>query len=474
MFLIDSCLMKDSIDLYDNIASIGDCQGRLKTTFHINPAPGIMWDFESVGDFACEPASLNGKLKNPIIGHNHTIQEAYLNPMSTWSSNDGKIRRMVGSSPSAFYGQLDIKCNSFLFALPNCKFQVTSKSGQNFLENEVSIKNKQSKEIYSSSSVGRFFKTKFQDNWTIELVIENDAFNWLSNQTIKQGTFLTTIGRYYYGDVSNNNEIPEDQKISLEEGLNKIDRLTLLISFANGGLIAPLIFETANEFPEYKNHKIFTPYPITPIEQIGTSWALFDSDIKSFINCFPAFERMLQKEIWSERFGIVLMWYFQVIQPQSLQMQGKPWPVIANALGALLELLFYIICIEEETDNEKKAYCLKKLNSQKSSEERISLLLDKIGVDTYIEKTFLFGKEEPKNFIALFRQLRNDATHPIQKRKDFDPDDGIDYVLQQATQWVEEVILWRIGYSGKYRDRFRNGRKSREPRYDLSKRDSSW
>jgi hypothetical protein len=43
----------------------------------------------------------------------------------------------------------------------------------------------------------------------------------------------------------------------------------------------------------------------------------------------------------------------------------------------------------------------------------------------------------------------------------------------KAIQWIDEVLLWRLGYDGEYLDRInRNSRST--PRYDLSLRDSSW
>lgn len=47
-------------------------------------------------------------------------------------------------------------------------------------------------------------------------------------------------------------------------------------------------------------------------------------------------------------------------------------------------------------------------------------------------------------------------------------------LIQQAIQWIDEVLLWRLGYSGEYLDRTQKWSTSISPRYDLSLRDSNW
>ena len=48
-------------------------------------------------------------------------------------------------------------------------------------------------------------------------------------------------------------------------------------------------------------------------------------------------------------------------------------------------------------------------------------------------------------------------------------------VMWKAVQWVDEVILWRIGYEGRYRERdFKNQILGIQPRYNLSSRNENW
>jgi len=107
-----------------------------------------------------------------------------------------------------------------------------------------------------------------------------------------------------------------------------------------------------------------------------------------------------------------------------------------------LENLARIILVTEGSLSNKRFKNL-------SLKERIEHLHIRIGlsVDTSVIENFV--------------KIRNNSTHAksnpiplneIQQRE----------VVLKAVQWVDEVILWRLGYSGI------------NPRYDLSLRDSSW
>ena len=150
---------------------------------------------------------------------------------------------------------------------------------------------------------------------------------------------------------------------------------------------------------------------------------------------------------------MILSWYFQAIQPQSNRV-GKPWPIIANALGAALERLSSII-LENEMN-------MRGLNG---SADRIEHLLDKIGI------TAARGYNDINN-IKDFIKIRNNATHPKVRGRYTHPQ--ISQVLLRAIQWVEEILLWRLGYNGKYQDRTQPYPTSIENRYDLGTRDPNW
>jgi hypothetical protein len=160
------------------------------------------------------------------------------------------------------------------------------------------------------------------------------------------------------------------------------------------------------------------------------------------------------------------------------------WQVMASAAGAALERLSYTILVEDETNAAIKAKCellfdigqsnaARKgwnLGRNPGQEEisvtgkRLRLLLERIGL------TKSRGYNDIDD-VPSFLEVRNDAVHPrvgsmtIEQRWK---------LINQAIQWIDEVLLWRIGYRGKYLDRIQQRGNSTTPRYDLTLRDSSW
>ena len=72
-----------------------------------------------------------------------------------------------------------------------------------------------------------------------------------------------------------------------------------------------------------------------------------------------------------------------------------------------------------------------------------------------------------------FVAIRNNSTHakyialPLTDMQQWE-------VVQKAVQWADEVVLWRLGYGGQYRERSLYSIQGIQPRYDLSQRDPSW
>jgi hypothetical protein len=73
--------------------------------------------------------------------------------------------------------------------------------------------------------------------------------------------------------------------------------------------------------------------------------------------------------------------------------------------------------------------------------------------------------------VQSFLDIRNDAVHPRVSNIDLDERKKM---IVKAIQWIDEIILWRIGYSGQYRDRTQAMESSINPRYNLTLRDSNW
>ena len=92
---------------------------------------------------------------------------------------------------------------------------------------------------------------------------------------------------------------------------------------------------------------------------------------------------------------------------------------------------------------------------------RLSCLLERIGLLQDIEA----------NSIQDFLDVRNDAVHPRQSAMNIDRRLQL---IRKALQWIDEVLLWRIGYKGQYLDRTQEWTTPIPQRYNLKLRDSSW
>ncbi len=319
-----------------------------------------------------------------------------------------------------------------------------------------------------------------------------EALEWLNPDNRNIGTFITTIGTL--SQTKSNGSDPESsselEMITLRDALGRIKNLSRLISYVNGGYLGPLYVEGYKISQDEMNpieisSAVALSFQTTPLEQLGESWLTEFSDLNELLGCFPVFERMMNSPLWQETFDFTLIQYFQAIQ------HTQSWQVRASAIGSALERLSYMILVVEEKDSEKKSehemlfenkrpkgYDQRWKNGEKNGKYkrkdesgkeiylsstgiRLSCLLERIGLLQDIEA----------NSIQDFLNVRNDAVHPRQN------DMNIDRRLQlirKALQWIDEVLLWRIGYKGQYLDRTQEWTTPRHQRYNLELRDSSW
>ncbi|NJM74295.1 MAG: hypothetical protein HC862_31920 [Scytonema sp. RU_4_4] len=438
-----------------------------------------------LGNVQCHFPSLSfdSNTKNSLIGHNFSIEQS----ICTGDSYNavGPLRAIRGATAQAVYGDMEDTAHIFIFYLPNTRFQYKS-VGQEILRK--TLKEVGSDIEVGSENGGKYVRSAIDKIWSIRLDIRIDALNWLNLQNRNTGTLITTVGTLYQPkDKSIEPEtLSELQTITLSNALEHLKNLSYFLSYANGGYIGPLYIE-GYKYTQNRLHPIQTScavalaFETTPIEQLCSSWVTVESNLKLYMECFPAFERMMQNLTWRETIDFTLTQYFQATRP------GMPWQVVASAIGAALERLSYTILVEEESDTNKKADFellfdtfdkdkrnradkrwkmddkYKKTDGKYLSWTgiRLSLLLERIG---------LVADKNPDN-IQSFLNIRNDAVHPrvsimtIEQRWKF---------IKQTIQWIDEVLLWRLGYSSKYLDRTQQWESSTLPRYNLSLRDSSW
>lgn len=439
-------LLSEKITLYNNLVKSGDCGGRLLATFEIDPSPRVVWDFESLGEAACSPEYLDRDTHglHPFEGESFRIEKPYL----TMGGFHGERKRIAGGIAfEAEVGEQDDAPDICSFYLPNCKFQETVGIGQesllNWMQNNMGEHGLQG---WRTPTDGRVLEADLNENWRVHIQTTAKALDWMKAEHRNVGTRLTTTGWIEQVDSSDSSLL----HLSLRDARSLLRQLGYLLSFANGGYIAPLYIEQAN-VPTDNTSALITAFRVTRLETLGQTWLVYDSDLSRYVRCFEAFSKMIVGSPWDEGFETILMWYFQATQRPELGSISNPWPIITNALGASLERLHRWIVIDE----------LHQVDSR-SAKPRVKDLLHTIGIATDDDE------------VDTFFGIRNDATHaevrvvPNMSREDRN------YHIQKAIMWTEEVLLWRLGYDGKYLDRSGEWVSSIEPRYDLSRRDPNW
>jgi len=469
-------LLMDKVILYNNLAQCGVFSGRLSSSLEIYPSPRIVWEFEVIGDEVKSKGQIRGKLPmDPILGYNFKIEESYI----SFDSHDfyTPAELISGITFKAFFGNPDNPAHYFEFYLPNTRFQQEIWLGQKIIENTISVDDRE----LGSSRAGRIIEAQISANWKIRIRTNEEALNWLDSRNQNIGIRITGKGELYPvtdEDVASVNS----PTMTTTEAIEELKKLCIQLSFINGGFIGPLFIKSYRNVDKddptsFLQDGIAITYQATPLERLGGSWCTFDSDLSNYLSCFPVFNRMLTESPWNDALIPILAWYFQAIQPESRQIRGKQWVIVANAAGAALERLGYTILVLEENDeaNRERADILfsgdrKKINkypefrNQSPTEMKIKMLLQKAGL------TLQRGCWDT-NMVASFVKVRNEATHP--KKSNMDGID-INQSLDKAIQWIEEVMLWRIGYSGHYLSREPNNPISIPHRYDLKTRNNHW
>jgi hypothetical protein len=472
---LEELALQKRVRLYNNIAKINDCEGRLLAELEVYPRPRIFWELEVLGDVECNfPyfAFIDSGLPK-ISGHLFYIEKPNC---SSTSLELGPRQAISGTTPQAFYGDPENEAHKFVFYLPNAIFLEPF----DHLHRILTATEEQTSNNKLSNDAKWSLNLPLDENWSLRLRMVNDAINWLEPKQRNVGTLITTVGELYQPRY--NATQPETfltlQTTTLQNALERLNQLSRLLSYANGGYLGPLYIEgqqyTQNPSnPIVPSSAVALAYKTTPIEQLAKSWLTQQSDLAAYINCLPTFERMMQSQTWRETFDFVRIEYFQAMQP------GIPWTVVASSVGAALERLSYAILVEDEADSSRKAEHELLFGKPKSSEVwnspefkksddkplsktgiRLSLLLKRVGLTT----------DRDPDTIQEFLDVRNESVHPKPGNL---TDEQRQNCLSRAAQWLDEVLLWRLGYNGKYMSRER-WETSIAPRYDLSLRSLDW
>jgi hypothetical protein len=468
---------KDKIVLYNNIAELDGITGRLLAELQISPALRIVWDFETLGS-TDKHLPMPGS-PNPIStiqGHGFEISKPH---RDGWRTAWGPLTAISGSTGQVLYNSLECEAHDFTFYLPNARFQQATL-------NQVKLNKKiyEGEQEVSLGSHGLKVDVKIDDFWSISLETITDNLNWLNSQNSNLGYKITTIGKLYQHNFTFNDleTFKNLQPLKLTDAIKKIHNLAGILSFANSGWVGALFIEG-----EFYTENPLSPielvcatamnYRTTPLEQLGSSWVNTQTDLAKYLNCIAGFEKMLQTIFWEKAFGEILTTYLQAAKVM------QPGNVAAMMVGAGLERLSYAILVEDEIDpvlkekhellfgrDSKKAKAEWNLGKGAGQEnisvtsKRTTLLLEKIGLTKV--RGHIDVDEVPK-----FDTIRNDATHAISGTT---ASNERSRLIRLGLMWIEEVLLWRLGYDGQYTDRRSELGQGTAPRYDLSLRKSDW
>jgi hypothetical protein len=449
-------ILRDKLNIYNNRAISGESSGRLSVIYNIYPAPAIFWEFETENKAIDLPKyDANRKLISPFECNSYSMESPFLYPTDEFEKYLSGGKRITGSTAKAIVGDPSISGRTFTFSLPNARFQEVGMRGKFFWVKEISyMKPKTAAEVRERFHEG-YLEVIINNGMTLKTHTPIESIRWLKSPR-STGTYLTTWG-----------ELSVDKDIAIDDAVKLLDDLSSLLSFANGGWIAPLVVKMDQRDFEREYPTVYTAFVVDPIEHVADTWLNRNSDIGNLCKCFPSFQKMLQSDQWKENFWLILMWYFQAIQPLGIQLGGKPWPVVANAIGAALEKLASIVLVEEKKCVTKEGFYGNHRDKRGLYlEDKIRKLLKTIGIDNTIP-TY-----NGHDAIWWFKEMRNDATHP--KSNHEWTGEEVNVILGNAIQWVEETLLWRIGYRGGYSDRSRENGFFLSPRYEIELCDDIW
>lgn len=492
-------LLSESLDLYDNLAIVDGVTGRLNAKLQIYPSAFIEWDFELFVDDSIDIQ----KLRESFRGHPLTAPALLIENLTQNRESHSSVANLLsftGRATKLVLGDRNLNGQSFNFLLTNTKF-LSCCLAQDLLEYKIFEKGLITPDlperVIASGEEGKFIDAPLDSDWNLRLEIRKEAMDWLDDKRKNIGSYLTCEAELYQPRRSNLENWESLEKLNLEQSETLIQNISWLLSFANCGFVAPLYIEAKAYQMSPRGTPLFstefasatTNLQTTNLELLGQSWFINISSLKALIGCFPAFRNMLSSSSWGETFYFVLIQYFQATQ-------FGDWQIAASAAGAALERLSYQVLVEDEVNptsksnhellfaidgrtrnTAKNVWNLGNGSSQQNvsvTTKRLMLTLERIGL------TATRGHTDA-NDVPAFLNVRNDAVHP--KVSTMDTNERIAIILK-AIQWIDEILLWRLGYEGKYLDRIAYGEMVKgtttshtlvaDARYDLTLRDASW
>jgi len=437
-FNISSIVLEPKRTIYNNIAQLLGYKGRAIIELVINPKPLVLWDFECLDKDALFNSNFNvdsffshKEIAN-LLADKITILKPRCKKVSgVGSKTKDKYSEFHASGYSREFviGEIDSEFNALHIYIPNFYVHAICK--------EHSIKRDDARWKLGDKST-HIFDVDFMNEWTISFETRAASLDWMNNRFGNVGIFITTIAKLWGKEGAN-------KKATLGDLKNDLEQLFMLLSFANGGYINPILYCSYNRDDEDKQFIYFnSEKEISSLEDIGRSWFMNVSDIKKYIECYDEFSSLLRNG-WCSAYKLILANYLIAISTDS-------WQIAASSIGAVIERLSYLLLVEDEKDATVKNSNTK-LFKPGQSKQRLKCALEKIGL---IESRGI----DDINYVSDFIDTRNDAVHPINQKV---PDDKRWELIRYGIQWAEEMFLYRIGYSGWYGNRISKSERDHQP-----------
>jgi hypothetical protein len=357
---------QENIELFNNIGHLDNLEGRLTVWVTINQTPRVHWEFEAArGKYDFESLSFDPSPQKLTSWDGSDPQLVVGKP--TFTFRGGQRRQSRGYAERALYGDINADAHYFDFYLPNTDF-LREATGSDL-------------EAITRALKCETFLVEIGNDWSVELSTNQDALDWLKPEVQNRGSMITLKLRLFQTKQPSTN-IQDLLSISLSDAIKILSDFCLMLSYVNGGYVKP-IYAIAKKFVNLETDRIviedvtsLAEAPlIVPQEELGQGFIRYFGmkDLLDFVQYFPDFQRMLQTPHWKEKWIVLLEWYFQAIPRPSGRRRNVLLPVVANALGTLLENLARIILVEEGafSNNQFKQLSLK---------DRINELLSRLGI----------------------------------------------------------------------------------------------
>ncbi|BAS56803.1 hypothetical protein NIES2135_38750 [Leptolyngbya boryana NIES-2135] len=331
---------QEDVELFNNIGHLDNLEGRLTVWLTINQTPRVHWEFETArGEYDFDSLSFAPPQK---LSSWDGSEPQFVVGRPTFTFRGGQRRQSRGYAEQALYGDINAGAHYFDFYLPNTDF-LREATASDLAAITKALKCKS-------------FVVEISNDWSVEFSTNQDALDWLKPEFQNRGSMVTLKVRLFQTKQPST-KIQDLLSISLSDASKTLSELCLMLSYINGGYIKP-IYAIAKKFVEMETDRVIledvsslTEAPlIVPQEELGQGFIRYFGmqDLLDFVQCFPVFQRMLQSPHWKEKWIILLEWYFQGIPRPFGRRRNVLAPVVANALGTLLENLARIILVDEE------------------------------------------------------------------------------------------------------------------------------